>query len=77
MQDRALSLFPGPPHPGSPAGPGLSELERPREKVGICLSPHSPPDDHYSTDLWLNPLLTWSFINSCSLGGGTYCRPNQ
>ena len=76
LQDTAPSLFPG--SLSSPTGPRLGNRpEGPREKARIWVLPHCPPDDHYSTDLWLNPQLRWSFINSCSLRGGTYCRPNQ
>ena len=51
------SLFPGSPR--SPAGPRPGELAGPREKAGICLLAHSPPDN----------LLTVGLIpsNGCSL----------
>lgn len=39
--------------PGSRAGPGMGELKGPREKARLRLLPHSP-DDHHSTDSWLN-----------------------
>ena len=43
--------------PSSPTGPRLGELEGLREKVGLCLLPHSPPHDHHSTVVWI-PSLT-------------------
>ena len=56
LQDIAPSLFLRPPR--SPAGLRLGELEGPGKKAGICLLPHSPPDDHHSADHWLNsPLM--------------------
>ena len=32
----------------------LRELKSPEEKARIQLLPHSPPEDHHSTDCWLN-----------------------
>ena len=49
LQDTAPSLFSGPS--SSQAGLRQGELEGPEEKAGICLLPHSPPDDHHC---WLN-----------------------
>ena len=40
----------------SPAGPRLGKLEGLREKAGICLLPHSPPEDHSTTNCWLSHL---------------------
>ena len=51
LQDRALSLFPGPL--SSLAGPTPGKLEG--EKAGTRLLPHSPPDDHHYTD-WMHSL---------------------
>ena len=38
--------------------PSLFELEGPREKAGIGLLSNSLPEDHHSSDLWLNSPLT-------------------
>ena len=44
--------------PRSPAGLRPGELEGPGEKAGIYLLPHSPPDNHHSTNRGLNgPLM--------------------
>ena len=52
LQGIVPSLSPGPF--SLPAGPRLGELEELQEKAWICLLPHSPPDDHHTTDPWLN-----------------------
>ena len=59
LQDRALSLFPGPL--SSLAGPRPGKLEE--EKAGTRLLPHCPPDDHHYTD-WMHslPVAHWWLI---------------
>ena len=43
----------------------------PREPAEICLLPHFPPEDHHSTNRWLNYL-----IKGCSLTvGGLWAGP--
>ena len=70
------STQPLPWPPRSPAGLRPGELEGPGEKAGICLLPHSPPDDHHSTNRWLNgPLMAahWQLLT----WGGAHCGANQ
>ena len=58
------SLFPGPP--SSTASLSLGELEGPLEKARIHLLPQSLPDDHQSTNHWLNhPLTLMSLPAGC------------
>lgn len=65
LQDRALSLFPGPL--SSLPGPRRGKLEG--EKAGIRLLPHSPPDDHHSTDHH-STYTDWMYSLSRSLTAG-------
>ena len=51
-QDTAPSLFPGPP--SSRTSPRPSESGGLRKKAKICVLAHSPPEDHHSTNGWLN-----------------------
>ena len=44
--------------PSSSTDPRPGELEGPREKAGIGLLSNSLPEDHHSSDLWLNSPLT-------------------
>ena len=48
----APSLFPEPS--SSPTGPRLCKLEGLQKKAWFCLLAHFPPDDHHTTDTWLN-----------------------
>ena len=65
LQDTAPSLLPGPL--SAPAGLRPGELEGPRKKAGIHLSPHSLPGDHNFTDLLQNEGL---MTNGGSLAAG-------
>ena len=47
-----------PPLPSFPADPQPGALAGTKGEGWIQLLPHSPPDDHHSTDSWLNDLLT-------------------
>lgn len=62
------SLFPGPS--SSPAGLSLGELEGLLEKARIRLLPHSLPDEHQSTNHWLNHRLTLMTLTTGSLEAG-------
>ena len=61
-QDIIPNLFPGPP--GSRTDSRLGELEGLQEKAWLCLLPHSPPDDHLTTNPWAESLPQWSLIVS-------------
>ena len=58
LQDTAPRLFPGTTPPSFPADPQPGALAGTKGEGWIQLLPHSPPDDHHSTDSWLNDLLT-------------------
>lgn len=62
------SLFPGPS--SSPAVLSLGELEGLLEKARIRLLPHSLPDEHQSTNHWLNHRLTLMTLTTGSLEAG-------
>ena len=42
----------------------------PQAKAGVCLLPHSPPDDHHSPNCWLNPPLTVVHLQLVACGRG-------
>ena len=73
LQDRVSRLLPGPTC--SPVGPRLGKLEDLQEKAWICLLPHSPPDDHHTTEPgWIASLRVphWQF-----LVGRAHCAADQ
>ena len=69
-QAPAWSLGP----PSSPAGPRPGELEGLGEKAGIWLLPHSPPQNHQPTAVWIRSL---SILDGWLLVGRVHWGINQ
>ena len=69
----APSLFPGPS--SSPAGPRLGELEDLQERPWICLLLQAPPDDHHTSDRFLNHFPSASSLTVTCEQGPLRCWP--
>ena len=71
LQDRAPSMFPGAPSSPATWRP-VGVLEGSREKAGISLLPHSPPDNHHSHQLLAEWPTNHGLLTVSSLGDGPH-----
>ena len=65
-------MFPGPPSTPANQKP-VGVLEGSREKAGISLLPHSPPDNHHAHQLLAEWPTNRGLLTVSSLGDGPHC----